>query len=226
MTTVQQPGRADEAVVPLSVAVREGSRAEHEAAEGSSFLTDLLEGRINEAGYAAYLLRLRTVYAALEDVGRTHAADPVVAAVLDPALERVAALDADLAHWAPDVDPGRAVASPAAAAYRDRVLASSTWLPAYVAHHYTRYLGDLSGGQAIGRLLDRTFGLDGAGLAFYDFSALGKPKPYKDGYRARLDGLGLDAAATTRVVDEVRAAFALNQALFVELAQLGPSFRR
>lgn len=40
---------------------------------------------------------LRPVYEALERVGREMAADPLVAAVLDPDLERLAALDADLA---------------------------------------------------------------------------------------------------------------------------------
>jgi heme oxygenase len=37
----------------LSTAMREGSRAEHEDAEGSTFMSELLEGRICEEGYAA-----------------------------------------------------------------------------------------------------------------------------------------------------------------------------
>ncbi len=92
-----------------------------------------------------------------------------------------------------------------------------------MAHHYTRYLGDLSGGQAIGKILDRTFGLDGAGLSFYEFPM--RPKPYKDAYRARLDGLDLDAEQIDRAVDEVKIAFNLNQALFNELAENLPAYR-
>ena len=65
---------------------------------------ELLAGRINEAGYAAYLLRLRVVYDALESVGRAHRNDPLVGAVHDQDLERLAALDADLDHWAPGGD--------------------------------------------------------------------------------------------------------------------------
>jgi heme oxygenase len=95
-----------------------------------------------------------------------------------------------------------------------------------VAHHYTRYLGDLSGGQAIGRILDREFELDGAGIAFYAFEAIPKPKPYKDAYRARLDALGLGPAEVRRVVDEVRVAFTLNQALFTELGERIDAYRR
>jgi heme oxygenase len=208
----------------LSAAMREGSRAEHEAAEGSSFMGELLEGRVSEEGYAAYLLRLRAVYAAMEAVGRDLAHDPIVAAVHDTDLERLAALDADLDHWAPG--GSREVESAAAAAYVARLEASAAWGGLFAAHHYTRYLGDLSGGQAIGRCLDRAFGLEGRGIAFYDFAAVGKPKPYKDGYRARLDGLGLSAEETERVVEEVKVAFGLNQALFEELSLELPRWRR
>ena len=146
---------------PLSTAMRAGSKLEHEAAESSPFMSELLAGRVDEAGYAAYLLRLRVVYDALESAGRAHHHDPLVGAVHDQDLERLAALDADLDHWlgsagAPGGD--RTVDSPAAAAYSARVRsAAAEWGGLYVAHHYTRYLGDLSGGQAIGRVLDRDF---------------------------------------------------------------------
>lgn len=210
-----------EAVRPFSVAMKEGSMAEHEAAEHSSYVSELLSGRVNRQGYADYLLRLRIIYQALEQAVRARRNDPLVAAVYDPALERLAAIDADLQHWAPGA--GRDVDSPAARAYRDR-LATASWGGALVAHHYTRYLGDLSGGQAIGKILDRTFELDGAGLSFYAFPM--RPKPYKDAYRARLDGLGLDAEQIGRAVDEVKIAFNLNQSLFNELAQNLPAYRR
>jgi heme oxygenase len=212
---------AVEAVQPLSVALREGSTSEHDAAEQSPFVSELLAGRVNEQGYADYLLRLRTVYRALEETVRARRYDPVVAAVYDPALERLAAIDADLDHWAPS--GARELESRAAAAYRDRII-DTDWGGALVAHHYTRYLGDLSGGQAIGRILDRTFGLGGAGLAFYAFPV--KAKPYKDTYRARLDGLDLDADEISRAVDEVKVAFGLNQSLFDELAENLPAYRR
>jgi heme oxygenase len=203
----------------LSAAMREGSMAEHQAAEDSSFMADLLGGKVNERGYADYLLRLRVVYATMEGIVTAHGDDAAVAAVADIALERLAAIDADLDHWLAQGEE-RTVDSPAAQAYRQRLLdAAAEWPTLMVAHHYTRYLGDLSGGQAIGRILDRTFELDGAGIAFYDFPEIPKPKIYKDGYRARLDALGLTPEEQERVVTEVKTAFQLNQALFVELGQ-------
>lgn len=208
-------------VRPLSVAMKDGSAAEHDAAEHSSYVSELLAGKVNAQGYRDYLLRLRVVYAALEEAVRAHRDDPLVAAVYDPALERLATIDADLDHWAPGVS--RDVDSPAAQAYRTRIVEAS-WAGALVAHHYTRYLGDLSGGQAIGRILDRSFGLHGAGLSFYRFPM--RAKPYKDAYRARLDGLGLDADQIDRAVDEVKCAFGLNQRLFDELAANLPAYLR
>jgi heme oxygenase len=213
--------RAAEAVRPLSVAMKEGSAAEHEAAEHSPFVSELLAGRVNGHGYADYLRRLRVVYGTLEAAVREHRDDPVVAAVYDPDLERLRAIDADLEHWAPGATHD--VESPAAAAYRDRIT-GAPWGGALLAHHYTRYLGDLSGGQIIGKMLDRTFGLGGAGLAFYEFPV--RSKPYKDSYRDRLDKLPLDGDEIDRVVDEVKVAFGLNQALFDELAENLPDYRR
>ena len=195
----------------LSAAMREGSLAEHEAAEASPFLTDLLAGRVGPSGYAGYLARLRIVYAALEEVGRAHRDDPWVAAVHDPRLERLEALDADLAHWGGD----GAADSPVASAYAERLHATARWGGAFVAHHYTRYLGDLSGGRTIARAVERTLGP--GGTAFFDFPGIGRVKPYKDGYRARLDALDPTPAERARVVEEVQEAFRLNRALLAEL---------
>lgn len=209
-----------EATESLSLAMRDGSRVQHDAAEQSPFVSELLAGKINPQGYVDYLLRLRMIYAAVEEAVRSHRDDPLISAVYDPALERLDALDEDLDHWAPGAT--REVNSAAGQAYQER-LADIDWGGSLLAHHYVRYLGDLSGGQAIGRILDRAFRLGGAGLSFYQFPM--RPKPYKDAYRARLDELGLDAEETRRVVDEVKIAFGLNQAMFDELAANLPAYR-
>ena len=202
----------------LSALVREGSKAEHEDAEGSTFMSELLAGRIDGPGYAHYLAVLRPVYAALEGVGRELAGDPVVGGFVDPDLERLAAIDADLDFWTKG--EGLTVSSPAADAYVARIEATRADPKLFVAHHYTRYLGDLSGGQAIGRILARTYGLERPeGVRFYDFPAIPKPKPYKDAYRARLDALPLTEEDKALVHAEVKDVFGLNGALFEELSQ-------
>lgn len=201
----------------LSTLVRDGSRAEHSDAEGSTFMSELLAGRIDPAGYAHYLAVLRPIYAALESLGRQLASDPIAGGFVDTDLERLAAIDADLDFWTKG--EGLAVSSPAADAYVARIAATRVDPKLFVAHHYTRYLGDLSGGQAIGRILARTYDLEQPeGVRFYDFPAIPKPKPYKDTYRARLDALPLSEEDKAVVLEEVRDVFALNGALFTELS--------
>ena len=172
---------------------------------------------VDERGYTQFLARLRMIYAALESAGRRLAADPLAAAVHDVALERLDSIDADLDHWSAGHPP--VVSSPAADAYVARLEASTAWGGLFLAHHYTRYLGDLSGGQVFGSVLRREFDLaDGVGTAFYTFAEIPKPKPYKDAYRARLDALDLDPDDAQRIVAEVKVAFGLNQQLFAELS--------
>ncbi|WP_114422290.1 heme oxygenase (biliverdin-producing) [Nocardioides houyundeii] len=211
---------------PLSVALREGSQAQHSAAESSTFISDLMGGRINEAGYVNYLRSLRAVYAALEETGRALAADPLVSRLHDPVLDRLGAIDADLAAWSTGAEAEQACEGRAAVEYAERIRWTLDHPVRYVAHHYTRYLGDLSGGQAIGRILDRDFARDGHGLALYRFESIPKIKTYKDVYRARLDGLDLAPAQQAEAVAEVQQAFSHNQSVFAELARHADHFAR
>ncbi|MFS3128248.1 heme oxygenase (biliverdin-producing) [Nocardioides sp. Bht2] len=212
----------------LSVAMRQGSMAEHTEAENAGFTSLLLEGKINELGYLHYLEALRTVYGALEKVGRTLLDDAWVGTLHDLRLERGAAIDADLQYWSERAGVELGNVSAAATGYAERVEAAAANPLLYVAHHYTRYLGDLSGGLAIGRVLGRTYEVapGSAGLAFYEFAEIEKPKVYKDGYRAALDALPLDAEQRTTVVNEVKVAFGQNQALFNELGENLAAYQR
>ena len=209
----------------LSVRMREGSMAEHRDAENSTFMAALLDLKINPAGYSEYLARMLRVYQALEVTGRSLADHPVAGAVVDGALDRVAALKADLAFWSQGQEPKGT--SPATDAYEARIIHTLREPELYVAHHYTRYLGDLSGGQVIGKKLAREYGLtNGTGTEFYLFRHIPKPKVYKDRYRATLNTLPVNEAQSEAIVDEVRRVFNLNGALFAELGTELASYLR
>lgn len=197
----------------LAELMKTGSRAEHTAAEEATFIRELLEGRINREGYADYLSQLFYIYEALESVGEALSDDPCASAVLREELLRLPAIRDDLRHWGLS-EP--LMPNAATLAYVDRIRTHGAgWGGAYVAHHYTRYLGDLSGGQAIGRILARTYDLvDGRGVAFYTFPAIPKVKVFKDDYRLALNSLKFTDAEKLRVLDEVKTAFRLNSALF------------
>jgi heme oxygenase len=109
---------------------------------------------------------------------------------------------------------------PSATAYADAVAEHADDATFLLAHHYVRYLGDLSGGQVIARLVQREYGIGDEGLHFYDFSSLGKPKAYKDAYRVRLDEVALTGAERGAVVEHAQAAFESSRRIFVDLAAL------
>ncbi len=221
MTAAAGPDGQDtpDGPAPLSTLLRTGTRAEHEAAEGATFVEDLLGGRLTVRAYADLALQLHAVYTALEEVGDHVGRTPDGAGVVFEELLRVPALEADLTHLlGPD---WRAQADPLAAtvAYTERIRSGGTDVGRYVAHAYTRYLGDLSGGQVIGRMVQRHYGIDAAGVSFYAFPAVPRPKPFKDLYRTRIDALALTDAGREEVVDEARAAFRHNRALFAALGE-------
>ena len=87
----------------------------------------------------------------------------------------------------------------------------------YIAHHYTRYLGDLSGGQFIGRVMARRFGFETNGIGFYVFDEIADPGAFKDVYREQLDAVPWDDAEKACVIDEVLVAYDFNTELFEEL---------
>ena len=199
---------------PLSVALREGTRDEHETAERSGFVEELLAGRLDRAAYADLAAQQLVVYTALEAAG---AALPHDGGLVFAELTRVPAIEQDLAFlygasWRTEVR-----ILPATRAYADRLAQTADSLPRYAAHAYTRYLGDLSGGQIIRRMLQRHYGFTADGIAFYDFPEIHKLKPFKDVYRERLDALPLDDEARATVVEEARLAFRLNADVFGEL---------
>ncbi|WP_431712105.1 biliverdin-producing heme oxygenase [Glutamicibacter uratoxydans] len=102
--------------------------------------------------------------------------------------------------------------------YRNSSLHQAATEPArLVAHHYLRYLGDLSGGLAIGKLVARHYGIGYEALNMWDFGEIEKPKLYKDAYRAKLDALGADPQIGAAILDEAKRGFQWNKAIFEDL---------
>ncbi|MEU7374277.1 biliverdin-producing heme oxygenase [Streptomyces albidoflavus] len=211
--------------VPFSTLIRTASHEQHTEAETSTFMSDMLGGRLGVEAYARYTEQLWFVYRALEEGVTALAGDPVAGPFLQPELERTAELERDLTHLRGEGWQQRATALPATEAYAERVRECvRTWPGGFVAHHYTRYLGDLSGGQIIRGTAEKTWGFarKGDGVRFYVFEGISNPAAFKRGYRELLDALPVDDLEKQRVVDECKRAFALNTALFRELGQEFP----
>ncbi|GHS90020.1 biliverdin-producing heme oxygenase [Actinomycetota bacterium] len=210
------PGTAP-APPPLSTLFREGTRDEHRAAESAGFVEALMAGRLPRAAYADLAAQLHVVYDAIEAVGDELSRTAVGATVVFPELVRVPALEADLKFLVGPDWAERVRILPATRRYADRVRETGAEPALWAAHAYTRYLGDLAGGQAIARAMAQHYGLDRDGLRFYAFEQIPRPKAFRDLYRSRLDALPLDDAGRDAAVREARAAFAHNRAVFADL---------
>ncbi|MFC3576540.1 heme oxygenase (biliverdin-producing) [Streptomyces yaanensis] len=208
----------------FSTLLRTASQAQHREANGSAFITDLLGGGLGVDAYARYAEQLWFVYEALETGAGRLAADPVAGPFVRRELFRLPGLERDLAHlrgpgWRADLR-----ALPATRTYAARVReCAERWPAGYVAHHYTRYLGDLAGGQIIRDTAERTWGFTrkGDGVRFYVFDAIPNPAAFRRTYRALLDDIRVDDMEKQRVVAECRRAYALNTAV---LRALGEEF--
>jgi heme oxygenase len=197
---------------PLGVAaaLRDATSDEHRHAESRGYITALMGGGLSLAEYARYLGQLLPVYEALERRVPT-AADPAL--LHETSVHRVDALRASLT--ALGVDPASVVPLAATERYAARIgsFGESDGL-LHLAHHYTRYLGDLSGGQAIATMMARHYGASAEQLAFFRFDAIENAVHFKRAYRALLDELSLPPLALDAMVAEARLAFALNAAVF------------
>lgn len=199
--------------------LRLATRPEHADAEGSQFVEDLMAGKLVREDYIALLSQHFFIYSALEDAGRALSDDDVAGPfVLEPLL-RLPSIESDLevflgGNWREAIAP-----LPATARYVDRLRdVAAHDASAYIAHCYTRYLGDLSGGQVIRRMLQTHYGLADNEVTFYEFTSIPKPKPFKDEFRALLDTANLGDEGRERVLRETSLAFTLNAEVFADLA--------
>ncbi|MFE9603554.1 heme oxygenase (biliverdin-producing) [Streptomyces hokutonensis] len=209
----------------FSTVIRTASHEQHVEAETSTFMSDLLGGRLGVDAYARYTEQLWFVYEALETGAEHLAADSVTGPFIQGELFRLPALERDLDHLRGADWRTGLTALPATQAYADRVReCAESWPAGYIAHHYTRYLGDLSGGQIIRDKAERTWGFSrkGDGVRFYVFEGIGNPAAFKRGYRELLDGVQVDDLEKQRIVAECKRAFALNTGVFRALGEEFP----
>ncbi|QJU55426.1 biliverdin-producing heme oxygenase [Herbiconiux sp. KACC 21604] len=207
------------AVIPFSQALRERTWSGHGDSEGAGFMTDLMSGKGSRDDYISLVAQHFFIYEALEAAAERMKNDPVAAAFITPKLTRLPAIEADLQFllgddWREKISP-----LPTTERYVQRIReVAATWNGGFIAHHYTRYLGDLSGGQIIRTLMQRQFGFETNGVGFYLFGDIAKPKEFKETYRTQLDAVDWSDEERDRVIDEVLVAYRFNTELFLDLA--------
>jgi heme oxygenase (biliverdin-producing, ferredoxin) len=203
----------------LSVRLRTSTRADHDAAQGSGFLDALSAGRLPRDAYADLAGQHWFIYESLERAAAVMVDDPVAGEFVLPELTRLPSLAADLGFLLGPDWRNRIAALPATVAYYARLREVAYDRPsAFIAHHYTRYLGDLSGGQYLGPAIARSFGLDGDGHRFFVFEGV-RPPAFRTRYRELLDRIRWPDAEEDAFLAEVSEAYRLNIDVLAELKE-------
>ncbi|MFC4337331.1 biliverdin-producing heme oxygenase [Salininema proteolyticum] len=179
----------------------------------------LFDGGLSREEYALWHTQQLFVYRSLEEAARGWEDHELYGRFVFPEVERTAALERDAAHllgagWEESLRPIDSVR-----AYADRIgNVAAQWGGGFVAHAYTRYLADLSGGLVFAKAVAEQYRFEGPGMDFYRFDGIGTPKEFKDNFRSLLDGAGFDIVEGDRIIDEVLHAYDLNGAMLDELA--------
>lgn len=200
----------------LAQRLREGTRQSHTAAENTAYMKCFLKGIVEREPFRKLLANLYMVYNALETEMRRHQDHPAVGPMYFPELNRTANLEQDLVfyygeNWEEQIEP-----LPNGQVYVDRIHEIANTDPALlIAHAYTRYMGDLSGGQALKRIIRSALKLpEGQGTGLHDFEQLPTveaQRAFKGVYRDAMNSLPIDDATIQRIVDEANYAFTLNR---------------
>jgi heme oxygenase (biliverdin-producing, ferredoxin) len=194
----------------LAERLKQGTSAVHRQAERSGVMAELLQGRIGAGAYGRLLRNLHAL--------DRHRGDPVIGFTAALELQRADRLAADLAQLFPARHEPSALV-PATRAYVERLQTLADREPVrLVAHAYVRYLGDLHGGQLLGRIVRQRFAIAGdAGTRFYDFGDEAQVLQRRLAFRRALGALPVTPPECDAIVAEAVDAFARHVQLFEEL---------
>lgn len=200
----------------LAQQLREGTKQSHTAAENTAYMKCFLKGIVEREPFRKLLANLYFVYSALEQELQQHQDHEIVGKTYFPELNRVQNLERDLEfyygeNWKAEIAP-----LPEGEVYVQRIHDVAATDPLLlIAHAYTRYLGDLSGGQALQKIIRSALKLpDNQGTSMHEFEQLPTPedkRAFKERYRDTLNSLPLDADTIQRIVAEANHAFHLNR---------------
>ncbi len=207
-------------MVTFSKQIKEGTKKSHSAAENTKFVAGFLRGVVDPEKYSRLIANFYYVYDTMEQ--RIDETKDPLAEVLQSwsaDLNRTATLERDLRYYFGPIWRDKLEPSEACTAYCNRINEIAEKDPyLLIAHHYTRYIGDLSGGQILRGIAEKALQPpNGEGLHFYDFPRIKDAKEWKTKYREVLDTLPLDDAKKDALIEEANYAFRLNMYLFDEV---------
>lgn len=221
MASSLAPEAHDDVQDCLTCLLKNGTAKAHAEAERVHFVREFIRGRVPREIYQHLIVNLHYVYTALEESLDACWEHELLEPLYFPdELRRTPSLHRDAEYFLGEAWKGQSEPSEATRAYVQRIREVAQKSPELLlSHAYTRYLGDLSGGQTLARAAQRGMKLpeDGSGVHFFKFKRIPDTEKFKNMYRALLDSLTVSKETATRLVMEANAAFAFNIRLFEEL---------
>ena len=195
------------------------TKKSHSAAENTKFVSSFLKGVISKESYKQLCANFYFIYTAMEEEFKKHKDHPVVGEIHNEVLSRTNNLERDLRYFYGPIWRYHIKPTEQCQRYVNRIREVSEDDPELlVGHHYTRYMGDLSGGQILRGIAAKSLNLrDNEGLWFYEFDKIDDKKAFKNTYRNVLNNLRINQSQANAIITEANFAFRLNMYMFDEL---------
>ena len=202
----------------LSKQIKEGTKKSHTMAENTGFITCFLKGVVEKQSYIKLMSDLYHVYSSMEEEIEKYKNDLMVSKIYYPELFRKESIEKDLQYYLGDNWKSQVTQTNSCKEYVARIKEVSISSPMLlISHHYTRYIGDLSGGQVLKGIAQTALKVNDDAMNFYMFKDIPDEKQFKNNYRSALDSLPLSQTQIDLIVAEANNAFKYNMKVFNEI---------
>jgi heme oxygenase (biliverdin-producing, ferredoxin) len=205
----------EEQMTTLSKRIREETKKSHTMVENTGFITCFLKGVVETKSYTKLMSDLYHVYTTMEEQFVKYKEHSIISKVYYPELFRKESIENDLKYYLGSNWKEQLTQTDSCKSYVNRIKIISPYL--LIAHQYTRYIGDLSGGQVLKGIAQTALGVDDNAMNFYIFKDIPNEKEFKNKYRNTLDLLPLEQDHIDKIIEEANYAFKLNMNIFKEV---------
>lgn len=191
--------------------LRKRTRKLHTEAEGSGVIRELLRGQSDVHGHALYLRNLLPAYQNLEQAMKRPDIRARFGGLTDSAVYRSPSILADLSQVQGQDWRATLPVLPVSRQYAEHIERVAHNEPvALLGHIYTRYLGDLNGGQILDRVLARTLRLPVEARNFYRFPCIADLPAFTSAYLQKIADFAVDDDSAEKIASEAVAGFEYN----------------
>ena len=147
-------------VSDFALQLKTETKKSHTAAENTKFVGSFLRGVISEESYRQLVANFYFIYRAMEEEVDKLSDHPVIGKIQFDLLNRTNALERDLRYYYGPMWRSIVAPSEQCQRYVNRIREVAEDDPELlVGHHYTRYMGDLSGGQILKGIAEKALDL-------------------------------------------------------------------